>query len=69
MVSTILRLACPDCETERVVFRNAASTVTCDDCDAALVTPTGGEGELHGEVVEVVQAGHPGRRDAETLEA
>lgn len=56
MASRILRLKCDDCENEQVVFERAAAEVSCAVCGSTLVTPTGGMGDVHGEVTEVVEA-------------
>jgi len=56
MASRILRVECDDCENEQVVFERAATGVACAVCGSTLVTPTGGKGELGGELVEVVEA-------------
>ena len=56
MAGNFFRLQCDDCENEQVVFGKAASAVDCAVCGSTLVTPTGGEAEVHGEVLETVQA-------------
>jgi len=56
MASRILRLRCEDCENEQVAFERAATGVSCAVCGSTLVTPTGGKGQLHGEMLEVVEA-------------
>jgi small subunit ribosomal protein S27e len=56
MASRILQIKCDDCENEQVVFERAATEIACAVCGATLVTPTGGKGDLHGEITEVVEA-------------
>jgi len=56
MTSKILRLDCGDCGNEQVVFERAATEISCAVCGTTLVTPTGGKGELHAEVSEVLEA-------------
>ena len=56
MAGSFFRVACGDCENEQVVFGKASSTVSCAVCGTTLATPTGGEAELHGEIVETVEA-------------
>ena len=56
MASRILQVKCDDCENEQVVFERAATEIACAVCGATLVTPTGGKGDLHGEITEVVEA-------------
>ncbi len=56
MAGDFIRVRCADCENEQVLFGKAAGTVSCAVCGSTLATPTGGEAELHGEVVDVVEA-------------
>jgi small subunit ribosomal protein S27e len=56
MAGSFFRVECPDCENEQVVFGKAANVVNCAVCGSTLVTPTGGEAEFHGDVVETVEA-------------
>ncbi len=56
MAGDFIRVRCGDCENDQIVFGKAAGTVNCAVCGSTLATPTGGEAELHGEVVEVVDA-------------
>ncbi|MCY4731540.1 30S ribosomal protein S27e [Natronomonas gomsonensis] len=56
MAGNFFRVQCGDCENEQVVFGKAASTVTCAVCGSTLATPTGGEADILGEVVETVEA-------------
>ncbi len=56
MAGEFHRVACGDCENEQIVFGKAASVVSCAVCGTTLATPTGGEAELHGEIVETVEA-------------
>jgi len=49
--SKFLRVKCPDCGNEQVVFSNITSTVHCNVCGATLAEPTGGKANLKGEVV------------------
>ena len=56
MASDFLRVKCPDCENEQIVFEKASSTVACAVCGTTLASPTGGIADLDGEVIEVVEA-------------
>ena len=56
MAGDFLRVACPDCENEQIVFERASSSVACAVCGTTLASPTGGKAELNAEVVEVVEA-------------
>lgn len=54
MAGNFVKMKCPDCGGEQIVFKKAATRVLCHVCGAVLVVPKGGVGELHGEVLEVV---------------
>jgi small subunit ribosomal protein S27e len=56
MAGDFIRVRCDDCENEQVLFGKAAGAVDCAVCGSTLATPTGGEAQLHGEVVDVVEA-------------
>jgi small subunit ribosomal protein S27e len=56
MAGDFIRVRCEDCENEQVLFGKAAGTVDCAVCGSTLATPNGGEADLHGEVVDVVEA-------------
>ncbi len=56
MPGNFVRVRCPDCENEQVLFERASSAVDCAVCGSTLATPAGGEADLHGEVVETVEA-------------
>ncbi|AMH95230.1 MAG: 30S ribosomal protein S27e [Candidatus Methanomethylophilus sp.] len=54
MVNNFVKVKCPDCGNEQIVFKRAATKVLCHVCGSVLVTPKGGNGEISGEVLEVV---------------
>ena len=56
MPGNFVRVRCPDCENEQVLFERASSAVDCAVCGSTLATPAGGEADLHGDVVETVEA-------------
>ncbi|WP_181691966.1 30S ribosomal protein S27e [Natronomonas sp. LN261] len=56
MAGNFIRVRCEDCENEQVLFGKAANTVDCAVCGSTLATPTGGEADVHVEVVETVEA-------------
>jgi len=56
MAGNFFRVECPDCENEQVLFGKAASAVSCAVCGSTLATPTGGEADILGDVVETVEA-------------
>lgn len=51
MTSHFLKIKCPDCSAEQVMFARAASQVDCLVCGTTLATPTAGTAVLKGEIV------------------
>jgi len=56
MAGSFITVACPDCESEQVVFEKASAEVACAVCGHTLAHPTGGKADLEGEVTGVVEA-------------
>jgi len=56
MAGSFITVACPDCESEQVVFEKASAEVACAVCGHTLAHPTGGKADLEGEVTSVVEA-------------
>ncbi len=56
MAGSYYRVECPDCGNEQTVFGKAASEVRCAVCGSTLASPTGGNAEFTGEVLETVAA-------------
>jgi len=56
MSGDFVRVRCPDCENEQVVFGKAASEVPCAVCGTALARPTGGLATIEGEVLEALDS-------------
>ncbi len=53
--SRFLRVKCPDCGNEQVVFSNATVSVHCNICGATLAESSGGKTKIKGEVVFVME--------------
>ena len=53
--SKFLRVKCPDCGNEQVVFSHVTSVVKCNICSAVLAEPTGGKTKIKGEVVTALE--------------
>ena len=49
--SKFIRIKCPDCGNEQVVFDHATTNVKCNVCGSILAAPTGGMVDIKGEVV------------------
>jgi small subunit ribosomal protein S27e len=51
--SSFIRVKCPDCGNEQIIFSHATSIVHCNVCGATLAEPSGGKALVKGEVVTV----------------
>jgi small subunit ribosomal protein S27e len=53
--SGFIKVKCPDCSNEQVMFWRTNTTVNCEMCGGTLAAPTGGKADLKGELVGVVE--------------
>ncbi len=49
--SKFLKIKCPDCENEQLVFEKATSVVECTVCGRVLAEPTGGKAVIKADIV------------------
>lgn len=52
--SGFIKVRCPDCSNEQVLFWRTNTLVNCEMCGGTLAKPTGGKADLKGELVGVV---------------
>ncbi len=52
--SRFLRVRCPKCKNEQIIFGKASSEVKCLVCGNVLGIPTGGKTKLKARVLEVL---------------
>lgn len=52
--SRFLRVKCPSCGNEQMVFDHATFPVKCFVCSSLLAVPTGGKAKVLGEIVRVL---------------
>lgn len=52
--SKFIKLRCPKCKNEQIVFGKAASTVKCLVCEKVIAEPTGGKSRVKARVLEVL---------------
>ena len=52
--SKFLRIKCPDCGNEQLVFSHATTTVHCNVCGAILAEPSGRKVTVKGEITNVL---------------
>ncbi|HJJ29204.1 MAG TPA: 30S ribosomal protein S27e [Methanocorpusculum sp.] len=53
--SKFLKVKCPDCENEQIIFEKATSVVECSVCGRVLAEPTGGKAALKADVIETLE--------------
>lgn len=53
--SKYLRVKCPDCGNEQVVFNQATNKVKCNVCSAVLAEPRGGKAAIKGEIITALE--------------
>jgi small subunit ribosomal protein S27e len=49
--SKFVRVKCPDCENEQLVFEKASTVVDCVVCGKVIAEPTGGKATIKAEVL------------------
>ncbi|RJS78886.1 30S ribosomal protein S27e [Candidatus Bathyarchaeota archaeon] len=52
--SKFLRVKCPKCGNEQIIFSHAVNKVKCKVCGAELAEPSGGKAIIKGEIVSVL---------------
>ncbi|UCE95398.1 MAG: 30S ribosomal protein S27e [Candidatus Bathyarchaeota archaeon] len=53
--SYFLRVRCPDCGNEQVIYSNPTNVVKCNICKIILATPTGGKARINGEITAILE--------------
>ena len=53
--SKFVRIKCPKCETDQVIFGKATTTVQCLNCKTPLTKSTGGKAKVKAKVLEVLK--------------
>ncbi|MBI4148998.1 30S ribosomal protein S27e [Candidatus Woesearchaeota archaeon] len=53
--SKFIKIRCPKCKNEQVMFGKAAVTVKCLVCEKVLAKPTGGKAKVKAQVLEVLE--------------
>ncbi len=52
--SRFIRVRCPQCGNEQVVFDHATFPARCFMCGHQLVYPTGGKARIEGEIIKIL---------------
>ena len=53
--SKFIKVRCPKCKNEQIIFGNASNIVQCLVCAKQLAYPTGGKSKISGRVLEVLE--------------
>lgn len=52
--SRFLKIKCPKCNKEQIIFGKASSKVECINCKTILTESTGGKAKIKAKVLEVL---------------
>ena len=52
--SKFLKIRCPKCNNEQIIFGNASSEIKCLVCGKELAKPKGGKAAIKARVLEVL---------------
>jgi small subunit ribosomal protein S27e len=53
--SKFIKVRCPKCKNEQVIFGKAATLVKCLVCGRAIAEPTGGKIKVKARILEVLE--------------
>ena len=53
--SKFIKVRCPKCKNEQVIFGKSASVVSCLVCAKVLAEPTGGKTKIKAKILEVLE--------------
>ncbi len=53
--SKFIKVRCPKCKNEQIIFGKAATEVNCLVCDKAIAEPTGGKTKIKARILEVLE--------------
>ena len=52
--SKFIKVRCPKCKNEQIIFGKTSSIVKCLVCDKVLSEPIGGKGKIKARILEVL---------------
>jgi small subunit ribosomal protein S27e len=52
--SRFIKIRCPKCKNEQIMFGRASTVVNCLVCGKSLAEPTGGKARVKARVLEVI---------------
>lgn len=53
--SKFIKIRCPKCKNEQIMFGKASSKVKCLVCDKVLAEPTSGKSKVKARILEVLE--------------
>lgn len=53
--SKFLKVKCPECNNEQIIFSHPSTVVHCNVCGHVLAEPTGGKGKIHATITHEYQ--------------
>jgi len=53
--SKFIKVRCPKCKNEQIIFGKAATDINCLVCDKVLAEPTGGKSKIKSRILEVLE--------------
>lgn len=53
--SKFIKIRCPKCKNEQIMFGKASTVISCLVCSIVLAEPTGGKSRVKGRVLEVLE--------------
>ena len=53
--SKFVKIRCPKCKNEQILFGKSASKVSCLLCQKMLAEPTGGKARVKARILEVLE--------------
>ncbi len=53
--SKFIKVRCPKCKNEQIVFGKVSSHVTCLVCGKRIAEPTGGKAKVKARILEVLE--------------
>ena len=53
--SKFVKVRCPKCKNEQIIFGTASTEIKCLVCNEGLAVPTGGKAKVSGRVLEVLE--------------
>lgn len=53
--SKFIKIRCPKCKNEQIIFGKSSSIIKCLVCDKILAKPTGGKVKVKAQILEVLE--------------